>query len=46
MKEISILIGGESGYGILEAGVLLCKILGSKGYQLSMYNDYPSLVRG
>ena len=46
MQEINILIGGETGYGINDAGVILCRLFGRMGYRLYMYNDFPSLIRG
>lgn len=46
MRELSVLIGGKAGDGINSAGLLVCQILGSLGYHVYMYYDYPSLIRG
>ncbi|MEN6609475.1 MAG: 2-oxoacid:acceptor oxidoreductase subunit alpha [Methanoregulaceae archaeon] len=46
MRELSVLIGGKAGDGINSAGLLICQILGSLGYRVYMYYDYPSLIRG
>lgn len=46
MQELNILIGGETGYGINETGVTLCRLLSRLGYSVYMYNDFPSNVRG
>lgn len=46
VRELSVLIGGRAGDGINSAGLLICQLLGSIGYQVYMYYDYPSLIRG
>ena len=46
MQGLNILIGGETGYGINETGVTLCRLLSRLGYSVYMYNDFPSNVRG
>jgi 2-oxoglutarate ferredoxin oxidoreductase subunit alpha len=46
MKETSVLVGGKAGDGINSAGLLIGQLLGSLGYQVYMYYDYPSLIRG
>lgn len=46
MRELSVLIGGKAGDGINSAGLLICQLLGSLGYRVYMYYDYPSLIRG
>jgi len=46
MEEFSILIGGEAGQGSRKAGLLLGKILLEWGWQVFIYDDYQSLVRG
>lgn len=46
MKELSLLIGGEAGDGINQAGALLAKLLSRLGYFVYVDFDYPSLIRG
>lgn len=46
MNDISVLIGGKAGDGINQAGALIGRTLGSLGYRVYMYYDYPSLIRG
>lgn len=44
--EISILIGGKAGFGIDMAGSIIAGISGDLGYNVYIYRDYPSLIRG
>lgn len=46
MQHVSVLVGGETGYGVSDAGVMLCRLFCRLGYRIYMYNDYPSSVRG
>ncbi len=46
MKEFSILIGGQAGDGIRQAGNTLARLLNRIGYRIFFYDDYPSLIRG
>ncbi|OGB90697.1 pyruvate ferredoxin oxidoreductase [candidate division WOR-1 bacterium RIFCSPHIGHO2_01_FULL_53_15] len=46
MSEFSVLIGGQAGYGIDKAGVVLARLFGRLGYRVYIYRDYPSLIRG
>jgi 2-oxoglutarate ferredoxin oxidoreductase subunit alpha len=46
MEEFSVLIGGEAGQGSRKAGLLLGKILVEWGWQVFIYDDYQSLIRG
>ncbi|OGN65557.1 MAG: hypothetical protein A2888_01855 [Chlamydiae bacterium RIFCSPLOWO2_01_FULL_28_7] len=46
MLDFSILIGGASGEGIDTSSVTISKILNSLGYNIYVYRDYPSLIRG
>ncbi len=46
MKEFSVLIGGQAGDGINQAGLLLARLLGELGYRVYTSVDYPSLIRG
>ncbi|MDD1661774.1 MAG: 2-oxoacid:acceptor oxidoreductase subunit alpha [Methanomicrobiales archaeon] len=44
--EVSVLIGGKAGEGISSAGQVIAQLLGQLGYQVYMYFDYPSLIKG
>ena len=46
MQHVSVLVGGETGYGVNDAGVMICRLFCRLGYRIYMYNDYPSSVRG
>lgn len=46
MRQASVLVGGETGYGVSDAGVMICRLFSRLGYRIYMYHDYPSLVRG
>ncbi len=46
MKEISVLIGGKAGEGINQAGLLIARLLAHSGFNIYIYYDYPSLIRG
>ena len=46
MKEISVLIGGQAGEGINQAGLLIARLLAYSGFNIYIYYDYPSLIRG
>ncbi len=46
MIDITIKIGGEAGYGIMNTGLLLGKTLTAAGYYTYGYPEYPSLIRG
>ena len=45
-KDYSILIGGAAGQGSRLAGNLIAKIFNRLGYQIYVYEDYQSLIRG
>jgi len=45
-NEVSILIGGEAGQGLVTVGQLLCKCLTRSGYDIDVYQSYMSRVRG
>jgi 2-oxoglutarate ferredoxin oxidoreductase subunit alpha len=38
--------GGKAGEGIKTAGKLICESLSKAGYELFLYDEYPSLIRG
>jgi 2-oxoglutarate ferredoxin oxidoreductase subunit alpha len=46
MQQITVLAGGKTGYGVSDAGIMLCRLFGRLGYHIYMYNDFPSLIRG
>ncbi len=46
MDNFSILIGGQAGYGIDKAGLILARLFNQLGYRVYIYRDYPSLIRG
>lgn len=46
MHQITLIIGGMTGYGINDAGVMACRLFSRMGYRIYMYNDFPSLIRG
>ncbi len=46
MKELSILMGGQAGDGIRQAGNTVARLLNRLGYRIFFYDDYPSLIRG
>jgi 2-oxoglutarate/2-oxoacid ferredoxin oxidoreductase subunit alpha len=46
MPEYSVLIGGQAGDGIRQAGSLIAHLFSSLGYRIYFWDDYPSLIRG
>jgi 2-oxoglutarate ferredoxin oxidoreductase subunit alpha len=46
MKDVSVLIGGKAGDGINSAGALVAQLLNYIGYDIYLYFEYPSLIRG
>ena len=46
MEEISILIGGQAGEGIKQGGNLIARLFNRYGWNIFVYEDYPSLIRG
>jgi len=45
-QEVVIKIGGEAGFGIKVAGLILGKTLFNNGLYVFGYSEYPSLIRG
>lgn len=45
-KEYSIIIGGAAGQGSRKAGLIIAKLFNKLGYQIYIYEDYQSLIRG
>lgn len=46
MRDFSILIGGKAGYGVDKSGSVIAAMMGSLGFNVYVYRDYPSLIRG
>ena len=46
MGEFSVLIGGQAGDGIKQAGNAIARAFNRLGYWIFVYEDYPSLIRG
>ncbi len=44
--DVSILVGGITGDGVVEAGTAISRLFNRLGYHVYMYNDYPSVVKG
>lgn len=45
-KPYVVKIGGEAGYGIMSAGLMIAKVAMRSGYYTFDYSEYPSIVRG
>ena len=46
MKDISVMIAGKAGDGVLFTGNVLAKILKRQGWEIVTYRDFPSNIRG
>jgi len=46
MREISVLVGGAAGEGIRQAGNAIARLFNRLGYNVFVYEDYQSLIRG
>lgn len=46
IQTVTWKIGGEAGFGIMSAGIMLSKIYARSGYHTFCTNEYPSLIRG
>jgi 2-oxoglutarate/2-oxoacid ferredoxin oxidoreductase subunit alpha len=46
MDHFRVLVGGRTGDGVLEAGLLLSRLFGYLGYYVYMNSDYPSIILG
>lgn len=44
--DFSLLIGGQAGQGSRKAGQIIAQLFNYLGYEIYIYNDYPSLIRG
>lgn len=45
-RGFSFLFGGEAGYGVMSAGLMLAKAAVRNGLQAVVVNEYPSLIKG
>ena len=45
-REVAIKIGGEAGFGIKVAGLILARTCFNAGLYVFGYSEYPSLIRG
>jgi len=46
MAELSVLIGGKAGDGVKLGSNIIARLFNRLGYNVFVYEDYPSLVRG
>lgn len=46
IKDISVMIAGEAGDGVLFTGNVLAKILKKEGWEVATYRYFPSNIRG
>ncbi|HEY5576073.1 MAG TPA: 2-oxoacid:acceptor oxidoreductase subunit alpha [Clostridiaceae bacterium] len=46
MQHVTVLVAGKTGYGINDAGVMICRLFSRLGYRIYMHNDFPSLIKG
>ncbi len=46
MNTVTVQIGGKTGYGIHEAGVLVGRLFAKMGYNIYIMEDYPSIIKG
>ncbi len=44
--DFSLLIGGQAGQGSRKAGLIIAQLFNFLGYEIYIYNEYPSLIRG
>ncbi len=44
--RFTLAIGGEAGFGIMAAGLLVAKLASRSGYSVCDYTEYPSVIRG
>jgi 2-oxoglutarate ferredoxin oxidoreductase subunit alpha len=45
-KDYSIIIGGAAGQGSRKAGLIIAKLFNNLGYNVFIYEDYQSLIKG
>ncbi len=46
MDDMQILMGGRTGDGVPESGLMIAELLSFCGYYVYMNQDYPSIIRG
>ncbi|HWR05859.1 2-oxoacid:acceptor oxidoreductase subunit alpha [Sporomusa sp.] len=45
-KPFTVMFGGQAGYGIMSAGMIIAKAAGRNGLWAFVVNEYPSLIKG
>ncbi len=45
-KDVIAMFGGEAGYGVMSAGMMLAKAAVRNSLQAMVVNEYPSLIKG
>ena len=45
-KDYSIVVGGQAGQGSRKTGLIIAKLFSQLGYNIFIYDDYQSLIRG
>ncbi len=46
LKDLSVMIAGKAGDGVLFTGNVLAKLLKRHGWEIATYRDFPSNIRG
>lgn len=46
VTDFIAMFGGEAGYGVMSAGIILAKAAARNGLQAMVVNEYPSLIKG
>ncbi|MDH4270692.1 MAG: 2-oxoacid:acceptor oxidoreductase family protein, partial [Candidatus Aminicenantes bacterium] len=46
IKDLSVMIAGKAGDGVLFTGNVLAKLLKRQGLEVATYRDFPSNIRG
>jgi 2-oxoglutarate ferredoxin oxidoreductase subunit alpha len=46
IKDLSVMIAGKAGDGVLFTGNVLARLLKRHGWEVSTYRDFPSNIRG
>jgi len=46
IADISVMIAGKAGDGVLFTGNVLAKVLKRQGWEVATYRDFPSNIRG
>lgn len=45
-QPFTVMFGGQAGYGIMSAGIMLARAAGRNGLWAFVVNEYPSLIKG